>query len=163
MPKGINLSGEMRTERFVRNSINLTIRNLIDNPTKRKECIEKLKRTFKERGVSQGKNNSMYGKHHSKETKEKLRKIFWKEDSPHCNYYHRLSRAIVEKKICRKILPNEVVHHLDHDRSNNHLDNLHIFNSQSKHIKYHRMKEGWLVKEWGVKHFLGRKKTEAIA
>ncbi len=51
MPKGINLSGEMRTERFVRNSINLTIRNLIDNPTKRKECIEKLKRTFKEWGV----------------------------------------------------------------------------------------------------------------
>lgn len=37
-----------------------------------KESIEKMKKTFKERKISVGENNNMFGKKHSEETKKKI-------------------------------------------------------------------------------------------
>lgn len=37
-----------------------------------------------------------------------------------------------------KITDTDVVHHIDHNPSNNSIENLMIFNSQSEHIKYER-------------------------
>jgi hypothetical protein len=46
-------------------------------------------------------------------------------------------RLVVEQKLSRKLKKGEVVHHIDGDRSNNHPDNLIVFESQSAHLKQH--------------------------
>ncbi len=53
------------------------------------------------------------------------------------NNYVRESRLIMEKKIGRILDKKEVVHHSDSDNTNNDPDNLHLFNNQSEHSKYH--------------------------
>jgi hypothetical protein len=45
-------------------------------------------------------------------------------------------RLIMEKHLGRYLLPTEVIHHIDNNHSNNILDNLKLFNSQSDHIRY---------------------------
>lgn len=44
---------------------------------------------------------------------------------------------IMEQHIGRPLLENEVVHHIDFNRSNNDIDNLYLFNSNTIHIAYH--------------------------
>jgi len=51
-------------------------------------------------------------------------------------------RREAEKKLGRKLLPGEVVHHIDGNRRNNSLDNLQVFSSQSEHAKEHGWKGG---------------------
>lgn len=46
-------------------------------------------------------------------------------------------RLVMEKHIDRYLEPKEVVHHIDFDVTNNHVDNLHLFPSVGKHLKYH--------------------------
>ena len=52
-----------------------------------------------------------------------------------------LHRQVVEKVIGRKLLSNEIVHHIDGDKQNNSPDNLQIV-SRSEHIKIHLRKGG---------------------
>ena len=49
-------------------------------------------------------------------------------------------RIVAEKKIGRKLMKNEVVHHIDEDKHNNDPENLMIFNSQKEHATYHQRK-----------------------
>ena len=49
---------------------------------------------------------------------------------------------ILEKKLGRVLFPNEVTHHIDHDKLNNHPDNLTTYSSNSFHISYHRRTKG---------------------
>ncbi len=51
--------------------------------------------------------------------------------------YVKESRLIMEKKVGRYLTREEVVHHLDGDKTNNHPDNLHLFKNQSEHRTYH--------------------------
>ena len=52
-----------------KNGLNLILTGYSEiKQTLSEESIEKMKKTFKERGVSVGKNNPMYGKQHSEET-----------------------------------------------------------------------------------------------
>lgn len=46
-------------------------------------------------------------------------------------------RLVMEKVIGRYLRPEEVVHHIDKDVSNNKPDNLLLFADNSEHIKYH--------------------------
>ena len=63
-------------------------------------------------------------------------------------------RLVVEKNIGRYLKPNEVVHHINHDRSNNDLNNLRLLSSQSEHLSIHAR---------GNSHWLGKKhKPETI-
>lgn len=57
---------------------------------------------------------------------------------------HRLSgkyilehRYFIEQQLERKLLSDEVVHHINGNRKDNNLENLMIFPNQSAHIKYH--------------------------
>lgn len=47
--------------------------------------------------------------------------------------YHRY---VMEQEIGRKLLTEELVHHIDHDKLNNAIENLEIM-SVSVHMKYH--------------------------
>jgi hypothetical protein len=44
-------------------------------------------------------------------------------------------RLVMEKKIGRYLLPTEVVHHIDGDTTNNHPDNLELFENNAEHLK----------------------------
>jgi hypothetical protein len=50
-------------------------------------------------------------------------KIYWIEEH----------RKVVELLIKRKLTSEEVVHHRDHDRKNNDIDNLILFNNDAEH------------------------------
>ena len=47
-------------------------------------------------------------------------------------------RLVVEKKIGRHLTKEEVVHHLDEDKSNNKIENLMLFPTQKAHSSFHR-------------------------
>jgi len=55
------------------------------------------------------------------------------------NGYVKRADVVAEKKIGRKLLPNEVVHHEDSDPSNDSLDNLVVKDSLA-HIREHAVK-----------------------
>lgn len=52
------------------------------------------------------------------------------------NSYQYEHRLVMEKFLGRKLLPSEIVHHLDHNKTNNKIENLEIL-SQSQHMKEH--------------------------
>lgn len=47
-------------------------------------------------------------------------------------------RLVMEKHLGRLLNPKETIHHLNHDRLDNNIDNLHLCPSNGKHfIKFH--------------------------
>lgn len=50
-------------------------------------------------------------------------------------YEHRI---IAEKKLGRLLKPNEKVHHIDKDRTNNHPNNLLVVDGNARHYLHHR-------------------------
>ena len=55
------------------------------------------------------------------------------------NNYIREHRLVMEKQIGRKLLKDEVVHHINHKKDDNRIENLMLFQNQSKHIKFHSL------------------------
>lgn len=49
-------------------------------------------------------------------------------------------RVVVERYLGRKLLPDESVHHIDEDRTNNKIENLIVFETNGHHIAYHKKK-----------------------
>jgi len=56
-------------------------------------------------------------------------------------------RHIIEKYIDRKLDKNEVVHHIDFNKSNNEIDNLLLCKSQSEHQEIHKQLQRLLLNE----------------
>jgi hypothetical protein len=46
-------------------------------------------------------------------------------------------RKIYEDYIGRKLLKDEVVHHIDFNRTNNNIENLYLYNNKSEHTRQH--------------------------
>ena len=55
-------------------------------------------------------------------------------------------RLVMEKMLGRYLKPEEVVHHLDYDKTNNHPNNLYLFSNDMAHQQYHVILEK-VVKE----------------
>jgi len=100
---------------------------------------------FKER--MRGDGNPFYGKKHTEETKRKISEKNWKGGkSVHQGYvlirrknkYVKEHRLVMEKTIGRRLRPEEIVHHKDGNRENNHIHNLELCESQSEHISKHK-------------------------
>jgi hypothetical protein len=96
-----------------------------------------------------GKANPMYGKTGSQNPAwkggRKIRKdgyiLAYAPDHPHAisdgdndKRYVLEHRLVMEKHLGRHLEPNEVVHHIDGNTSNNEIANLKLYNSQSEHI-----------------------------
>lgn len=60
------------------------------------------------------------------------------------NYgYNQEHRYVIESYLHRFLTLDEVVHHIDKDRSNNKIENLALFPSDNEHMWFHRMVEEW--------------------
>lgn len=55
-------------------------------------------------------------------------------------YVHRI---VAEAMLDRPLLPGEVVHHIDGDKTNNHPDNLQVFASHSEHMSAETWRRKW--------------------
>lgn len=59
-------------------------------------------------------------------------------------------RIVAEEKLGRYLKPEEVVHHKDNDKTNNHPDNLMVFRDQISHARFHSKLYSQLVCTCGV-------------
>lgn len=63
----------------------------------------------------------------------------YRPDHPDANTrgYVWRHRIVAEEKIGRRLRPEEVVHHIDGDQTNDHPDNLEVYADQAEHARYH--------------------------
>jgi len=64
----------------------------------------------------------------------------WCRGHPYCDKqgYVLQHRLVMEKHIGRVLLPSEVVHHINGKNNDNRIENLMLFDSQSKHMISHK-------------------------
>lgn len=66
--------------------------------------------------------------------------FIYKPSHPYPNYLKKYvyeHRLVMERKLGRYLKPTEIVHHKNHKRGDNRIENLELFENHSKHISYH--------------------------
>jgi hypothetical protein len=58
-------------------------------------------------------------------------------------------RLILSEKIGRRLLPTEDAHHIDFNKLNNSLDNLHLFENRAEHTSFHQRLNSLVRKHTG--------------
>lgn len=109
---------------------------------------KKLPRNIKKRISNKVKNlweNSTYrekvrASHRKKRSKRGQYIQIYVPNHPEANErgYVREHRILMEQKIGRRLNKKEIVHHIDGNRYNNHLNNLQLFNNTREHLNFHR-------------------------
>jgi hypothetical protein len=121
------------------------------------EVSEEIREKLRQSNL--GENHPMYGKSHSEETRRKMRISSSKENNSNWNGgkakargYIRLlkpehpynnggyvleHRLVMEQFLNRYLLPKEVVHHINEIKNDNRIENLMLFENDSKHKIYH--------------------------
>ena len=127
----------------------MTFRNLTDQNPSFSRDVSGEKNPMFGKGIS-GEGNGMYGKRLEKSPRwkggRKVRKdgytfVVAPADHPFASYtkksglkYILEHRYVMEQHIGRYLKPEEVVHHIDKDPSNNDISNLELFANQVEHI-----------------------------
>tara|TARA_Y100001936_G_C16068665_1_gene668999 strand:+ start:165 stop:986 length:822 start_codon:yes stop_codon:yes gene_type:complete len=87
--------------------------------------------------------SSIYGKYSNMGKQKKPPKGYYFDSDGRKHVYIRHGvhipehRLIIEKHLGRKLERNEIVHHIDCDKKNNTIQNLHVFESISDHMATH--------------------------
>ena len=118
--------------------------------------LEKLGKARRGRGCNRGeKHGSWRGGVHIKKGGHVLLKA---PDHPNSNRlgYVPAHRLIVEKALGGFLLPFEVVHHEDHNPSNNELSNLRLFCSRDEHDLYGHPERIWGISRTRLAGMLSR-------
>lgn len=64
----------------------------------------------------------------------------WSPGHPNADKNGRVleHRLVIEQNLGRYLLPHEVIHHVDGNKINNHIENLMVFESNIKHKGWHK-------------------------
>lgn len=89
-------------------------------------------------------NTEMNPERMTPEVREKLRRA--RLDTGAQKSYRKVNgrhehRVVAEQILGRKLLPGEVVHHIDRNQRNNAPENLMIFPSQAEHARWHKLND----------------------
>jgi len=116
--------------------------------THKKECLycEKIFYAYDKRrrfcsNQCANRKNKMFGNKNPKVQSRRWRisngyRVMWKGHSR--IFEHRL---VMEKCLGRKLKNNEVVHHINNNRSDNRLENLMLFPNNKAHLNFHKLKK----------------------
>jgi len=94
--------------------------------------------------IKQGKSNPLYGKHHSEETKQKMKEA-QKGDKHHSwtggsyRYFSYMAHQVWEEYWREKVPKGYLLHHMDRDRTNYKITNILLI-TYSCHAKIHIQK-----------------------
>lgn len=113
-----------------------------------RKCQNKRPRTKEEkirmRNAQKGKKGPKAAHWKGGRTKHKGYILIYTPQHPFTiqRFYVKEHRLVMEKHLGRYLRPEEVVHHINHDKTDNRIENLQLFKNHSEHINFvnHRKK-----------------------
>ena len=118
--------------------------NKMEEKHKGREIRESSKCKFCNRSVGRSGASGMCNKHYQMWRKHGNALFFDERIRPTSHGYYRVGakgqqehRKIYEDFIGRKLSKNEVVHHIDFNRTNNKIENLYLYSSIGEHSRQH--------------------------
>ena len=125
------------------NIVVIATSDLIRGHTQSCGCLrkEKARENWKKMGSLNGANNPRWKG--GRRVHERGYIWIYQPEHPYANcvgyvYEHRL---VIEEKLGRLLRPEEVVHHIDGDKTNNVPENLDLFKNNAAHASYHQKLE----------------------
>ena len=150
---------------FIMKSVEMSIRNCYTNPMKLDDTRTKLSNTLRMRGLGEIERIKNKVRETIKRNGGRCleRNANWKGGiKKHYDGYmmiryplHPLNIQgyvfqhilVMENHLGRPLMREESIHHIDFDKTNNYIDNLHLFPNESEHQKYHQRVKRFVMEE----------------